>query len=323
MREYLSPRWQELGYSSEQARAYYQPDEASREALQVLQERGLLSFDPLGRWRRVAAFPRVGPPLLSYQSPFQKIELYRSGANTGVFLNGTIQLESQESHYHNEMMVGLPLSLIPEARKVLILGGGFGMGACCALAFPEVESIEVVEVDEHVLRLAQHSRSLRDFNRKSLLHPKVSVWVGDAFDYLGSSGELYDLIVFDCDLTATRQSRDLTLEGLVEFFRALQGRLRVGGAVTTRIPIDEGYMDLVDEVGGFDAQLTDSQRAQRLVSHFWPHSQVFEFLSVFCGRELLVVNFPDHQSRPTVRRRLPAASSCYQQVLDELFPGLG
>lgn len=314
---FISSRWQELGYSDEAARGYYHPEQAAPEALAALQAGGLLQRDAQGRWLRRRAFERRGIPLFSYQSPFQKIEFFQAGDSQALFLNGTIQLEGRETQHHNEMMVAVPLSLIRSPRRVLILGGGLGMGARVALKFAELESIEVVEIDGDVLRLAQQTRSLRRLNNKSLLHPKVRAIQADAFEFMAGSRDLYDLIVFDCDLTATRQSEDLEVEDLVKFFREVLARLQPGGCVSTRIPIDDHYMELVERARpGPDTQ-SDLERAEQVVEAVWPGAISFEFLSVYCGRELFVFNFPS--GRPRVCRRLEGGSSAYQRVLQELF----
>jgi hypothetical protein len=316
---YVSSRWAELGFSPQQARAYYQPEQAPPQALQALEKRGLLRLHPGQGWLRVPAWAPAGGPQVRYRSAYQTIELYESGDSRAVFLNGTIQLESRETHHHNEMMVALPLSVLPFPRKVLILGGGLGMGARVALLFPEVESIQVVEIDPDVLRLSQQSRSFRQINGKSLLHPKVTAVVADAFEFVAHCQELYDLIVFDCDLTATRQGDGLEISDLVQFFSTLPLRLAPGGGITTRIPIDEGYMELVEAAEGARSldESSDLDRARALVAQIWPQAVCFEFLSVYCGRELFVLQFPT--SAPGIQRRLDCGSPGYQQVLDDLF----
>ena len=66
------------------------------------------------------------------------------------------------------------------------------------------------------------------------------------------------------------------------------------------------------------AQGGELERAAALARSFWPNCFLFEFLSLYSGRELMVLAFPDH--RPQVQRRLAGASRSYQRVMEELFP---
>ncbi|MBT9588700.1 hypothetical protein IV102_35515 [bacterium] len=318
---YVSRRWQERGYSEAQARAYYEPDQATREDLLALHNGGLLSLHEEGGWTRLPPLKRGDVAKLSFTSPLQKIQVFEDSGITSVRLNDTIQFEGREHQYHYEMMVAVPLSLLLRPRRVLILGGGFGLAAHMALHFDEVETIHVVELDPHVIRLAQETRSLRKINGKSLLHPKVKVFRQDAFQFVEQDSPGYDLIVYDCDLTATRQSDSLSLEMLLAFFTNLPLRLSPGGALSMRVPIDSGHMDMVEAAEVARAQPVvggELERAAALARSFWPDCFLFEFLSLYSGRELMVLAFPDH--RPQVQRRLAGASQTCHRLLEELFP---
>ena len=305
---YLSPRWAERGFTEALAHAYYQPEQASPESMLALQSAGLFH-----KGLRRPAFQPTSPPLKTYRTPLQTIRVFRSQEMDAIYLNDTIQMEGVEDHYHNEMMVGVPLSLLQRPERVLILGGGFGMGTCLALRFPEVQSVQVVEIDAQVVRLATQTRVLRRLNGKSLYDPRVQVHVGDAFDFLDQSSDTYDLIVFDCDITATRQRSELDASSLLALFRRLQSRLRTGGAMSLRVPIDDNYMDVAAEFGGEG----DMQSTARLARQEWPDCRLLEFLSLFCGRELHVWNFAEKQ--PVQRRRLPGASPTYERVVQDLL----
>ena len=285
---YLSSRWQERGFTKEQAHAYYNGTGTER-----------------------PAFPRAPQASWDVRSPYQRIRLFEGEGMAAVYLNDTIQMEGQEDHYHNEIMVGIPLSVVRDPRRVLLLGGGFGMSARLALRFAAVEAVQVVEVDAEVVRFSQTSRAMRKLNGKSLFDPRVCVHIGDAFDFPGGD---FDLIVFDCDITATRQRVGLDADFLVDFLVRLQSRLRPGGAFSTRIPIDDNYLEVAKQRGGDEDG--DLHTTAALVRQVWPHCRMLEFLSLFCGRELYVWNFSEE---PVLeRRRLPGASPTYQRVLDDL-----
>jgi len=254
----VSPRWLDLGLSIEQARGPY------RQRLQLREE------------------------LLSYRSPYQLIRLFRHSHGHALFLNDTIQWEGREEVTLNHLMVTMPLSLLDNPQSILILGGGFGLGAQAALQFPSLQSVQIVEIDADVVRLSQHSRCLRKLNGKSLSHPKVQVQVGDAFDF--QPQQRYDLIVFDCDISATRQRADFSLQLLLDYLQGLQSWAT---AFCMRIPIDEVFMEATDQLDGQGAG-DDLQRTADLVRAVWPEARLAELLTVYCGRELYVWNLPDH-----------------------------
>lgn len=234
----------------------------------------------------VAAYP-VRDQLFDYQSAYQRIRLFRHEQGHALFLNGTIQWESREEVLLNHLMVSVPLGLLGQPRSVLILGGGFGLGARAALQFPSVETVEIIEIDPDVVRLSQQSRVLTKLNGKSLTHPKVKVVVQDVFDF--RPARVYDLIVFDCDVSATRQRHDASVALLVDLLVGLQPYAR---AFSTRIPIDDEYMDLTDELDG-QAEGDDLERTAALVRQVWPQARLLEFLTTHCGRELYLWNLPD------------------------------
>jgi len=253
----ISPRWFDLGLTSEQARGPYQ------QRLQLQHE------------------------LLSYRSAYQWIRLFRHSQGHALFLNDTIQWEGREETTLNQLMVTVPLSLLDNPQSVLILGGGFGLGAQAALQFPTLQSIEIVEIDADVVRLSEHSRCLRKLNGKSLSHPKVKVRVGDAFDF--QPAQPYDLIVFDCDISATRQRADFSLQLLLDYLQGLQSWTR---AFSMRIPIDDAFMEATDQLDG-GATGDDLERTADLVRAVWPRAGLAELLTVYCGRELYVWNLPE------------------------------
>lgn len=221
------------------------------------------------------------------RSDYQRIRLFRHRRGHALFLNDTIQWESREEVVLNRLMVNVPLGLLRQPRSVLILGGGFGLGARAALQFPSVEKVDVVEIDSEVLRLSRQSRVLRKLNGGSLDDARVGVQVQDVFDF--HPGQVYDLIVFDCDVSATRQGPEASVGALVDLLLRLRG---MAGAFSTRIPIDDEYMDATDLLDGHAAG-DDLQRTAALVAQTWPRSSLLEFSTTYCGRELYVWDMPE------------------------------
>ncbi len=218
---------------------------------------------------------------------YQRIRLFRHDLGHALFLNDTIQWESREETVLNHLMVSAPLGLLKQPKSVLILGGGFGLGARTALN-GGAQRVEVLEIDPEVVRLAGQSRVLRKLNGAVFDDARVRVKIGDVFEFVPESR--YDLIVFDCDLSATRQRADADVSRLVNLLLGLPNWCE---AVSFRIPIDGEYLEATDQLDG--GQRGDQlQRTAALVRLFWPGSHLLELSTTYCGRELYVWNLPDY-----------------------------
>ena len=62
--------------------------------------------------------------------------------------------EKDEFIYH-EMISNVPMAVNPDIKKVLIIGGGDGGTAREVCRFKTVEQVDMVEIDERVVRLCQ------------------------------------------------------------------------------------------------------------------------------------------------------------------------
>ncbi|VDL58220.1 unnamed protein product [Hymenolepis diminuta] len=95
------------------------------------------------------------------------------------------------------MIAYIPLSVHPNPRRVLIIGGGDGGVAREVARHPSVEHVDLVDIDGVVIEMA---RKYLPFMAVGLNDPKVSVHVGDGFAYLKehvAMTEKYDVIITD------------------------------------------------------------------------------------------------------------------------------
>ena len=65
-----------------------------------------------------------------------------------------LKIEKDEFIYH-EMISNVPMAVNPDIKKVLIIGGGDGGTAREVCRFKTVEQVDMVEIDERVVRLCQ------------------------------------------------------------------------------------------------------------------------------------------------------------------------
>lgn len=90
------------------------------------------------------------------------------------------------------------LSAQPNARRVLVLGGGDGLAVREILKHPGLETITLVDLDPAMTHLFSTHPELRRLNHDAFLDPRVHVVNADAFVWLEASPtELYDFAVVD------------------------------------------------------------------------------------------------------------------------------
>jgi spermidine synthase len=109
-------------------------------------------------------------------------------------------------------------------RRVLLIGFGSGMTASAVASYPELERLDVVEIEPAVIDAAP---LLTQLNRNVLHDPRVHVTLDDARNFLFTTRERYDLIVSEPSNPWIAGVATLFTR---EFYRAAQARLAPGGA---------------------------------------------------------------------------------------------
>mgnify|MGYP003247154601 FL=1 len=98
----------------------------------------------------------VKEQLYSEQTPFQKIDFFDSETFGKFFtLDGLIMITEKDEFIYHEMISNVPMAVNPDIKKVLIIGGGDGGTAREVCRFKTVEQVDMVEIDERVVRLCQ------------------------------------------------------------------------------------------------------------------------------------------------------------------------
>ncbi len=135
--------------------------------------------------------------IYSKSTPYQRIILTKRGKILRLFLNGNLQFSSDDEYRYHEALVHPGLSSLPQARHVLVMGGGDGLAVREILKYPAVESITLVDLDKGMTSLFQKNSMLVSLNKKSLISPKVKVINADAFSWVRDQKNRFDFIVVD------------------------------------------------------------------------------------------------------------------------------
>jgi spermidine synthase len=112
----------------------------------------------------------------------------------GIFLMASYNQRSERS------LATLAIEPLKSARHNLeILIGGLGMGYTlrAALDFQDVQSVDVVEIEEHIIRWAKGP--FRGLNGNACFDSRVHLIEMDLGDYLLSTEKAYDAIILDVD----------------------------------------------------------------------------------------------------------------------------
>ncbi len=136
--------------------------------------------------------------LYSTKSKYQKIDVLESVKMGKVLLldNKVMVTENDEFYYH-EAIAHTSISIHPNPKKLLVIGGGDGGTIREALKYNTVNEIDLVEIDEEVINV---SKKYFPEIASELTNPKVKLHTCDAIEYVKNPmGALYDVIL--CDST--------------------------------------------------------------------------------------------------------------------------
>lgn len=128
---------------------------------------------------------------------YQRIVLTRWKDDIRLFLSGHLQFSSRDEYRYHEALVHPGMSAVPNARRVLVLGGGDGLAVRELLRYPGIDSITLVDLDPEMTHLFTNHPYLSELNGHSFRSPKVHVTNADAFPWLEEHRDSYDFIVVD------------------------------------------------------------------------------------------------------------------------------
>lgn len=137
------------------------------------------------------------PIVYQKKSPYQKIVLTQ-GNDLKLFINGNLQFSSMDEYRYHEALIHPAMMTRPQAKKILVLGGGDGFALREILKYPQVEKVTLVDLDPLMTKLFSTNSQLAQMNNYSLLSEKVNVINDDAFIWLKTkNNRKFDLIFID------------------------------------------------------------------------------------------------------------------------------
>ncbi|WP_405664221.1 polyamine aminopropyltransferase [Streptomyces sp. NBC_01166] len=162
---------------------------------------------------------------VAVQTDVQEIVLTGPGRGAvDLYLDGRLRVSSRDEHRYHEALVHPAMKGVH--RRVLILGGGDGLAAREVLRYPDVTSVVVVELDPAVTRLARTDPALSRMNGHAYDDPRLTAVAGDAFTWLRTARERYDVVISDLPDPGITASTKLYA---AEFYGLVAGALEPGG----------------------------------------------------------------------------------------------
>ncbi|KAF4530130.1 hypothetical protein B566_EDAN001387 [Ephemera danica] len=144
-----------------------------------------------------------------------------------LILDGVIQCTEWDEFAYQEMITFLPLCSHPNPKKVLIIGGGDGGVAREVTKHPAVKKVTQCEIDAKVLEASKIHLPVLG---KGLNHPKLTLHVGDGFEFMGQHQQEFDVIITDSS-DPVGPAESLFQEN---YFKLMRSALRPGGIVCSQ-----------------------------------------------------------------------------------------
>jgi spermidine synthase len=166
---------------------------------------------------------------------YQRIVVTRNRAGFQLFLNGNLQFSSADEYRYHEALVHPAMALASDGgrapRRVLILGGGDGLGLREVLKYPSVEEVVLVDLDPDMTELSRRFPPLASLNQNSFADPRVRVVNEDAMLWLEREEPPFDAAVIDFpDPNSFALGKLYT----TRFYRMLKARLAPDAAVSVQ-----------------------------------------------------------------------------------------
>lgn len=138
---------------------------------------------------------RIKDCIFSGKSDFQKINVYDTeGFGRVLVIDDCIMCTEKDEFIYHEMITHVPMAVNPEIKNVLIIGGGDGGAVRELTRYKAIDSIDVVEIDELVVKVSQQYLA---FTADSFNDKRVRIFIDDGVNFVKKSENRYDLIIID------------------------------------------------------------------------------------------------------------------------------
>ncbi|CAI0386059.1 unnamed protein product [Linum tenue] len=192
-------------------------------------------------WPGEAHSLKVEKILFQGKSDYQDVMVFQSATYGKVLvLDGVIQLTERDECAYQEMITHLPLSSIPNPKKVLVIGGGDGGVLREVGRHSSVEQIDICEIDKMVVDVSKQF-----FPEVAIGYedPRVTLHIGD-----GVSQCWHWKFEFDLNTLSLHSSGPAQELFEKPFFQSVANALRPGGVVCTQAESIWLHMHIIEDI---------------------------------------------------------------------------
>lgn len=202
---------------------------------------------------------RVDRQLYSGQSDFQRIDVFES-PEFGRFLtlDGYMMLTEKDEFIYHEMITHVPMAVHPHVRGVLVIGAGDGGVVRELTRYPEIEHIDMVEIDPQVVEVC---KEYLPGTACCLDDPRLTIHYEDGLKYVRTRHNCYDLIIVDSTDPFGPGEGLFTREFYGNCYKALR---------------DDGIMVNQHESPFYEEDAIACQRAHKRIVESFPISRVYQ-----------------------------------------------
>jgi spermidine synthase len=187
----------------------------------------------------------------SVDTPFGKLQVIQTQEILSLYSNSLL-IYSFPDLFTSEESVHFALLQRPQAKKVLLIGGGAG-GSLSQILKYSVNQVDYVELNPEIIRLSL--KYLPQYEKDSLLDSRVRINYQDGRAYLKKTPLMYDAIILNLpDPSNAQINRFYTRE----FFAQAKKKLSPGGIFSFRVSSAENYIS--DDLQNFLSSLYFSLR---------------------------------------------------------------
>lgn len=230
----------------------------------------------------------VDQVLFSEKTRYQKVEIYKTDTWGNLLaIDGMVMLSEKDEFVYHEMLTHVGMFSHPGPQRILVIGGGDGGTAREVLRHETVKRVDLVEIDEAVVRASKkYLPEVGDWN-----HPKLNVVFEDGIKFVEHISEPYDVIIIDGSDPVG------PAEGLFKkkFIQSCYDGLADNGVLTaqTESPWINSYHDSIDRVF---TSLDAIYKRSSMYLAFIPLYPAGMWSFAFAGKE------PDPKSPETMKR---------------------
>ena len=202
---------------------------------------------------------QIDKQLHSEQTEFQRIDIFESKEfGRMMVLDGYVMLTEKDEFIYHEMIVHVPMAVHPNPKRVLIIGGGDGGTARELLRYKNVESVDLVEIDERVVDI---SRKYLPQTACSFDDERLHCYFEDGLKFIRHCNNEYDLINVDSTDPFGPGEGLFTKEFYGNCYKALK---------------EDGIMVNQHESPFYDEDAFAMQRAHQRIVKSFPISSVYQ-----------------------------------------------